>query len=217
MKNFIKIFILLIVLFGLSGCVSVMKPIAKIVHPSATAVLPSYTGPKASIALAGFESTEPEVTNEVILGLREMLSGALINSNRFLMSEAKPSDIVVAVTVTEFQPQASGGRLGVGGGGGARSGHLGGLLGSALNRAHVAINIRLVNASTSSVINATSVKAQAVDTAGSFMAGSSTEGWVLAKGLSDYANTPMEKAIRICLIEAVRYIAQAAPNRYYKY
>jgi len=35
--------------------------------------------------------------------------------------------------------------------------------------------------------------------------------------LGAYANTPMEKAIRICIIEAVRYIAQVIPANYYKY
>jgi curli biogenesis system outer membrane secretion channel CsgG len=41
--------------------------------------------------------------------------------------------------------------------------------------------------------------------------------WALGVGLSGYANTPMEKAIRICIIEAVRYISQTIPANYYKY
>ena len=42
-------------------------------------------------------------------------------------------------------------------------------------------------------------------------------GWALGAGLGAYANTPMEKAIRICIIEAVRYISQTIPASYYKY
>ena len=41
--------------------------------------------------------------------------------------------------------------------------------------------------------------------------------WGLGGGLSMYKNTPMEKAIRICIIEAVKYIAQTIPPSYYKY
>ncbi|GAI46009.1 unnamed protein product, partial [marine sediment metagenome] len=42
-------------------------------------------------------------------------------------------------------------------------------------------------------------------------------GWGLAGGLAVYANTPMEKAIRICIIEAVKYIAGGIPASYYKH
>jgi len=42
-------------------------------------------------------------------------------------------------------------------------------------------------------------------------------GWALGGGLSAYANTPMEKAIRVCIVEAVRYISQTISPAYYKY
>jgi len=40
-------------------------------------------------------------------------------------------------------------------------------------------------------------------------------GWNLGPALSGYANTPMEKAIRTCIIEAVRYISNSVPEKYY--
>jgi curli biogenesis system outer membrane secretion channel CsgG len=128
----------------------------------------------------------------------------------------KTADLVITAAVTEFEPQASGGAAGIGGGGGIGSGILGGLLGAAMNKAHMALDIRIVDTSTSDVLAATRVQGQASDIAGGVMAGF-FGGWGLGGGLSAYANTPMEKAIRICIIEAVRYISQAAPPSYYKY
>jgi len=39
----------------------------------------------------------------------------------------------------------------------------------------------------------------------------------LGAGLSGYANTPLEKAIRVCIIEAVKYISGSVPPGYFKY
>jgi curli biogenesis system outer membrane secretion channel CsgG len=124
--------------------------------------------------------------------------------------------LIVTAALTEFEPQASGGKAGIGGGGGVASGVLGGLLGAALNKAHMALDIRIIDTSSSEVVAATRVQGQASDVAGGFMAGFMGN-WALGGGLSAYANTPMEKAIRVCIIEAVRYISATTPAGYYKY
>jgi curli biogenesis system outer membrane secretion channel CsgG len=80
----------------------------------------------------------------------------------------------------------------------------------------MALDIRIVDTSTSEVLAATRVQGQASDVAGGFMMGFMGS-WGLGGGLSAYANTPMEKAIRICIIEAVRYISQTISANYYKY
>ena len=204
-----------------------------------------YVGPKARLTVADFEVKAAKATIEIGSGLREMLVTALVNSSRFSVIEhqapaavtpaqepavadtaqnnaasvarkAKAADVIVAVTITEFEPVASGGSGGIGGGGGVNSGALGGLLGVALNKAHMALDIRLIDASTSETLAATHVQGQASDVSGGFMAGFPGS-WGLGKGLVGYANTPMEKAIRICIIEAVRYISQVIPVGYYKY
>jgi curli biogenesis system outer membrane secretion channel CsgG len=128
----------------------------------------------------------------------------------------KTADLIITATISEFEPQASGGRAGVGGGGGAGSGVLGGLLGAALNKAHMVLDIRIVDTSTSEVLATRPVQGQASDVAG-VIKGGFFGSLGLAAGLSAYANTPMEKAIRICIIEAVRYISQTIPANYYKY
>lgn len=232
---------------SLAGCATVTQPTAQVDTTAGAAPLPPYHGLiKARIAVADFDVKAAKAAGEIGSGLREMLVTALINSNRFSVVERqalsavmqeqelsasgaaeqgaggpqrgqiKCADLIITAAVTEFEPQVSGGKAGVGGGGGVGSGILGGLLGAALNKAHLAMDIRIIDTSTSEVLAATRVQGQASDVAGGFMVGF-LGSWALGGGLSAYANTPMEKAIRICIIEAVRYISQATPAGYYKY
>jgi curli biogenesis system outer membrane secretion channel CsgG len=80
----------------------------------------------------------------------------------------------------------------------------------------MALDIRIVDTSTSEVLAATRVQGQASDVGGAIMTGF-LGSFGLGGGLSMYSNTPMEKAIRVCIIEAVRYVAQVIPATYYKY
>ena len=237
--------ILFIQVSGCATLEQLTQPSAQVDNNSGTTPLPPYNGPKARIALADFDVKAAKATGEIGAGLREMLITALVNSNRFRVVERqvlnavmqeqelaasgaaaqgsgaqrgqiKTADIIITAAVTEFEPQASGGAGGIGGGGGLGSGILGGLLGASLNKAHMALDIRIIDTSTSEVLVATRVQGQASDIAGGFMAGF-FGGWALGGGLSAYANTPMEKAIRICIIEGVRYISQAVPPNYYRY
>jgi len=245
MRRFLSLFFCGIYLMGLAGCASMTQPTAQVDNNAGASPLPPYSGPKARIAVADFDVKAAKATGEIGSGLREMLVTALMNSNRFSVLERqvlkavmqeqelatsgaaqqgsgpqrgniKTADLIITAAVTEFEPQASGGKAGIGGGGGVASGILGGLLGAALNKAHMALDIRIIDASTSEVLAATRVQGQASDIAGGFMAGFMGS-WALGGGLSVYANTPMEKAIRVCIIEAVRYISQTTPPGYYKY
>jgi len=222
-----------------------LQPTAQVDNNAGAAALPPYSGPKARIAVADFDVKAAKATGEIGSGLREMLVTALINSNRFSVLERqalsavmqeqelsssgaaqpgagaqrgkiKTADLIITAAVTEFEPQASGGRAGIGGGGGIGSGILGGALGGGLNKAHMALDIRIVDTSTSEVLAATREQGQATDIAGGIGIGF-LGSWALGGGLSAYANTPMEKAIRSCIIEAVRYISGAIPADYYKY
>ncbi|MDD5155174.1 MAG: CsgG/HfaB family protein [Candidatus Omnitrophica bacterium] len=245
MKKIFRFIGLVFLIIGVSGCASLMQPSAQVDNTAGAQPLPPYSGPKARIAVADFDVKAAKASGAIGSGLREMLVTALVNSNRFSVVERqalsaimqeqelsvsgagqagagpkrgniKTADLVITAAVTEFEPQASGGRAGIGGGGGAGSGVLGGLLGAALNKAHMAMDIRVIDTSTSEVLAATRVQGQASDVSGALMAGF-LGSWGLGAGLSAYANTPMEKAIRICIIEAVRYISQAIPPGYYKY
>jgi curli biogenesis system outer membrane secretion channel CsgG len=246
MKKLLFLIFSLVLIINTTGCASLMQPTAQVDNTAGAAPLPPYSGPKARVAVADFDVKAAKASGEIGSGLREMLVTALINSSRFSVVERqvlnavmqeqelsasgaaqqgaggpqrgkiKTADIIVTAAVTEFEPRASGGGAGIGGGGGVGSGILGGILGAALNKAHMALDIRIVDTSTSEVLAATRVQGQASDVAGGFMAGF-FGGWALGGGLSAYANTPMEKAIRVCIIEAVRYISQTIPANYYKY
>lgn len=178
-------------MLSLAGCAALQQMTRPAAQVDTAGGAPPYAGPKARIIVADFDLKAAKATGEVGSGLREMLATALINSNRFnVLERNKAADLIIAAAVSEFEPQASGGSAGMGGGGGAGSGILGGLLGANLNKAHIVLDIRIIDASTSKVLATTRVQGQAAD---------------------------MEKAIRICIIEAVRYIWQTMPANYYKY
>nr|MBC8359566.1 hypothetical protein [Candidatus Aminicenantes bacterium] len=232
-------------LIGWASLWQIIKAAPRVDSPGWAQVLPPYSGPKSRIAVANFEIKAAKVTGEIGLGLREMFISALVNSNRFSVVEYqvletadkeqelpvsgvadlelktetdknKTADLIIMAAITEFELQASGGRAGVGGGGGVSSGPLGGLAGGALNKARLALDIRLLDTSTSKIFVDTCVQGQSSDISGAMMAGFLGD-WDLGSGLSAYANTSMEKAIRICIIEAVKYIVGGIPTSYYKH
>lgn len=187
----------LVVGFGLyiivlTGCARIIPHPVKVEKVIGLAPLPSYSGPKAKITLADFEVKTTKATSEISASLREKLISVLVNSNRFSIVErqVQGADLILTVAITEFEPQGSGGSAGLGGGGGAGSGVLGGLLGVALNKALMTLDIRIVDTSTSKILARTRVQGKDSD---------------------------MEKAISICVIETVRYISGAIPESYYKY
>ncbi len=231
--------------FLISQAFAGLQPTAQVDNNAGTQGMPPYSGTKARIAVADFEVKAAKATNEIGTGLREMLVTALINSNRFSVVERqalaavmqeqelaasgaaqagtsaqrgkiKTADLIVTAAVTEFEPKATGGKAGIGGGGKVGSGILGGVIGGALNKAHMALDIRIVDTSTSEILAATRVQGQASDIKGALGIGFGGN-WGLGAGLSGYANTPMEKAIRVCIIEAVKYVSQSIPANYYKY
>ncbi|MGD0336802.1 MAG: CsgG/HfaB family protein [Candidatus Omnitrophota bacterium] len=195
--------------------------------------------------MAELQIKAAKATLDAAPALREMLVAVVISTNRFdvvkveTMSagkqsqesgsggteqaasaadkgKEKPADLIISVAVTEFEPQASGGSAGIGGGGGIRSGVLGAMLGGSLNKAHMSLDISIIDASTSNVLATKVLQGQASDISGAIMDASSFK-WPLSGGLSGYANKPMEKAIRSCLINTVRYTAENIPASYYKY
>ena len=227
--------------FGCAG----LQPTAQVDNNAGTQAMPSYYGPKAKIAVSNFDVKAAKAYGEIGTGLREMLITALVNSNRFRVVERqvldavmqeqqlgasgaaapgqsgaqrgqiKTADIIVTAAITEFEPQASGGAGGLGGGGSVGGALVGAILGGSLNKAHMALDLRIIDTSTSEVLAATRVQGQTTDIAGGIFAG--VLGSVpLGIGLGGYANTPMEKAIRVCIIEAVKYIAQTTPANYFK-
>ena len=151
MKKIFSSIICGLLILSLAGCATLTQPTAQVDNNAGAAALPPYSGPKARIAVADFDVKAAKANGEIGSGLREMLITALMNSNRFSVLERqalaaimqeqelsasgavqqgaqvqrgqlKAADLIVTAAVTEFEPNASGGAAGVGGGGGIGSG-----------------------------------------------------------------------------------------------
>lgn len=202
---------------GLGGCASFFRS----THSAAPQALPAYAGPKASVAVADFQVKTGKATQKTGVGLRQLLIATLEDSRRFSIvapqaeareEENKPADLIISVSLVEFELQSSGGRNGVGSGGGAASGQFGGLLGQALNKARLILDIRILDAANTKSLGATQIKGEAVEPNHDFWGAHNFNA-----DLAVYANTPMEKAIRNCIIESARYIWAVIPKSYYKH
>jgi curli biogenesis system outer membrane secretion channel CsgG len=203
-----------------------------------------YDGPKARIAVAQFKDKTGKGwwTGQIGDGMADQLTTALFNTNRYIVLErailndvlseqdlgasgrvrsetAAPigqiegAELLVVGAVTEFEGNASGAQGGVGGYGG---GVLGGIMGG-FRKAHMAIDMRIIDTRTSRVLAATSVEGEASDVnLGGLLGGFGSAG-ALAGGLSGWKNTPTEKALRVCIKEAVNFVVTKTPQKYYHY
>lgn len=213
--------LLVTILLTVTGCAKlkqftrpITKPITKVVGTVGAvggAILPPYASPKAKITVLGFANNTAKGSVEIGLALRKTLVESLVNTNRFILSEpnAKVADLSIAVVLSEFDPRVSGGKAGIGGGGGTGNATFGGLLGVSLNKANIAFDIQIVSVTTQEVLAVSHIRGQASDSTSSIK-------WQDAR-LSAYNNTPMGKAIRLCLTESARYIIHGIPAKYYKY
>jgi curli biogenesis system outer membrane secretion channel CsgG len=231
-------FLMVVACISAAGAV---EPTAKV--DTGEGQLPPYSGPKASAAVAKFQwKAGYDYRHGEPSGLRDMLSTVLVQSKRFRVLErqefdsikdeiglseegyteektakkrgkVKGADLLIVAAVTGWDPGTSGtgGGLGLGNWRG-----LGGLFGG-IKKSSMAMDIRIIDTETSEVLAATRVEGEATDfNLGGF--GGGIIGTVgLAGGLSTYSKTPMEKAIRVCIYEAVKYIAENTPGGYYKY
>lgn len=175
-------------------------------------------------------------------GLKDMLTTTLVQSKRYRVLERqelgaiqdeialgqqgyaekktavkkgkiKGADLIVVAAITGWDPGSSGTGGGIGFG---TRGFLGGIAAS-VKKSSMAMDIRIIDTSTSEVLAATRVEGEATDVNLGFLAGGIIGDVGLAGGLGTYAKTPMEKAIRTCLYEAVKYIVENTPKEYYKY
>lgn len=173
-------------------------------------------GPKKRVAVKDFEYKAAKGGyGDVGRGLSEMLTDALFNSNAFIVlererleevmqeqnlgdtgrfkretvapkGELEGAELLIYGSVTEFEPNCRGGSL---------------LLIGA-KEACVAINVRIVDAATGRVVNATTVEG----TSGTAGVGLVFTTSPLPIGLGAWAKSPMEKAMRQCIEAAVNHI-----------
>jgi curli biogenesis system outer membrane secretion channel CsgG len=139
--------------------------------------------------------------------------GYVEESTAVKKGRVKGADLLIVAAVTGWEPGASGVS---GGGGGLGGGWLGGLFGS-YEKSYLAMDIRIIDSSTSEILAATHIEGEARDVDLTVLGGGFTGGIGLGGFLNTFAKTPMEKAIRITIEEAVKYIATNTPMNYFKY
>ena len=207
----------------------------------------AYDGPKARVAVSQFKDKTGKGwwTGAIGDGMADMLSTALFHTNRYIVlerqqvsdvlreqdlgaagrikkgteapiGEIEGAELLVTGAVTEFEGAASGVGGGIGGIGGTAGRILGGI-GGGLKKAHMAIDMRVIDTRTSRIVAATSVEGEATDFAlGGALAGAGSGG-ALGGALGGWSKTPTEKALRICIQEAVKFIVSKTPATYYHY
>jgi curli biogenesis system outer membrane secretion channel CsgG len=207
----------------------------------------AYDGPKARIAVSQFKDKTGKGwwTGAIGDGMADMLSTALFHSNRFIVlerqqvsdvlreqdlgaagrikkgteaaiGEIEGAELLITGAVTEFEGAASGGGGGIGGIGGTAGRILGGIAGG-IKKAHMAIDVRVIDTKTSRVVAATSVEGEATDFAlGGALAGAGGGG-ALGGALGGWSKTPTEKALRVCIQEAVKFVVSKTPETYYRH
>jgi len=204
----------------------------------------AYNGPKARIAVTRFKDKTGKGwwTGQIGDGMADQLTTALFNTNRFIVLERQTlrdvlseqdlgasgrirsdtaakigqiegAELLVVGAVTEFEGAASGAKGGLGGG----LGRIFGGIAGGFKKAHMAIDLRIIDARTSRIVAATSVEGEATDVnLGGLLGGFGGSGGLVG-GLSGWKNTPTEKALRICIKKAVEFIVSKTPNTYYHY
>jgi len=241
MKGVLRFAVVLFCVALLAACVETTTTV-KSEGPSVQEAL-TYQGPKARIAVASFKCKAAKCSGAIGSGLADMLATALFRSNRFVVLERgeafeevkkelelaqsgyvgkrsvqkghiESADILVVGAITAFEPNYTGG-------GGALGGLFGTVLGGAggkVKNAYIAADIRLIDVRTGRIINATTVEGKATSYAIGGLGGSRISRHVYLGGaLGIYKNTPMEKAIRVMLDNAVAAISNMVPPNYYRY
>ncbi|HEV8672588.1 MAG TPA: CsgG/HfaB family protein [Methylomirabilota bacterium] len=207
----------------------------------------AYDGPKARVAVAQFKDKTGKGwwTGQIGDGMADMLATALFHSNRYIVlerqtlgdvlkeqdlgtagrikkgteaavGEIEGAELLITGAVTEFEGNQSGVGGGIGGIGGTAGRILGGIAGG-IKKAHMAIDVRVIDTKTSRIVSATSVEGEATDFAlGGALAGAGGGG-ALGGALGGWSKTPTEKALRICIQEAVKFIVTKTPATYYRH
>ena len=179
-------------------------------------------------------------------GMAEMLANALFSTNKYIVLERQSLDdvikeqdlgasgrvkqetaarigeiegaeLLIEGTITEFEPGTAAAGGGVGGvlplpgRGGRVVRGIGGIAGG-IKTSHVALIVKVIDAKTSRRLASEQIEGKATDIGG--ITGMGGPG--LAGVFGGFSKTPMEKAIRVSIEEAVRLIVAKTPPEYFR-
>lgn len=168
----------------------------------------ALTGSDRFIVLASRAEVD-QLAGEIELGEAGMVEKGRA-AERGLMEGA---DVLITGAVTAFEPQA-----------GARSGVLSGLktavegqIGMSSSTAEIGIDLKLIDVRTRRILKAIPVEARSTSWSTEASGSGAVGELAMAGGLSGYSNTPMEKAVRAALVDAVKRIEKEMPKEYYRY
>lgn len=192
-----------------------------------------YNGPKARVAVMDFQDKTAQGRGAIGNGMKEQLVTALGQTGAFILLErdnlndvmreqnlgasgrANPdtaapiggvegADFLIYGAVTEYMADQAGVNVN---GSGEREMQNGNLLqaaaGAAMNQSHVAIDLRVVDSKTARIVATTTIQGRARDLGGGL--DGQFSGVLL--GANGHYNTPIEKAVRACMIKASNWIA----------
>jgi len=177
-----------------------------------------YDGPKKRIAVTEFTFKAAKGSGSIGKGMSDMLTSALFNTNRFIVLErehigdvikeqdfgasgrvrqetAPPigaiegAQLLIRGAVTQFEENCAGGSA---------------LFLFSAKRACIAINLRIIDARTGRVVNATTVEGTSSNVGAGIVFATDP----LPVGLGGWKKTPMEKAIRNTIEAAVNHIVK---------
>ena len=263
-------FLAMMLILLVTGCAPMAEMIQNAGQPTAKTVsttessidqvqLEAYNGPKARVAVSRFTDQSGKgkgiaygypgyawYTPQIGNGMADMLSDALLQSNRFIVldrqsiqdvlqeqdlaatgrvsretaapiGQVEGADLLIKGSVTEFEPGSAGAGVGAAlGGFGWTGAVIGGVLGG-LRQSHVAMIIQVVDARTSRILFSTTVEGKANDfNIGGALAGVGG-GFLGAAGLGTFQKTPVEKAIRMAVQQAVKELSSKTPQTYFRH
>lgn len=168
-------------------------------------------------------------------GMRDMLTTALFKTDRFIVvereqleelvreqdlgasgrvakgtepatGEIEGADLMVVASVTEFDSGARGAK--------STFDIKGIKVGGRTGKAHMAIDLRVVDVKTSRIVLATSVEGSAANVLVEGIKGLPD---TMSPALAAFNKTPMEKALRSCIEKSVKVICDKTPDEYFRH
>lgn len=239
--------------FALSGCAELQgvagqrrEATSEQTGPTiAGAQAEAYNGPKARIAVKDFEdkmSSSGHYRAEYGRGMRDMLTTALFQTNRYIvlereklgavmdelkqgasdlfrkeatvpLGELEGAELLITAAITGFDPGTSGGTTTLGGLIPGALGQILGGVGFGFSKASLVMDLRVIEVRTGRVVAATSAQGEAT----AFAMSLSGLGGPMGGSLGGFAKTPMETAVREMIQKAVEFVVTKTPQSYYRH